>query len=178
MEGPKRDNLLSAFQPPAETVMTPMRLKALQARLYELKTLLSEENLEGAEGARDRLARFIMLNPHSLDYAAHLDMVLEQAGEQDGLRDNILLAKAKLIEDDQRRAERLNELSREFQNTDGGMQALYELTRLNIGRYQRESNRDRLVQARNMLTSFLSLYPDSFYVEQVKKNLEDLPQVD
>jgi hypothetical protein len=27
-----------------------------------------------------------------------------------------------------------------------------------------------------MLTSFLSLYPGSFYASQVKKNLDDLPK--
>lgn len=176
MQAPPRDNLLGAFQPPAETVMTPTRLRALLARVYELRTLLGEENLNGAEGARDRLARFVMLNPHRLDYADRLDALLERTDEQDGLRDNILLAKAKLIEDDQRRAERLSELSREFQNTDGGMQALYELTRLNIGRYQRESKRENLVLARNMLSSFLTLYPENFYAIQVRQNLEDLPR--
>ena len=56
------------------------------------------------------------------------------------------------------------------------MQALYELTRLNIRLYQRESKRANLVSARDMLTSFLSLYPNSFYAPQIKKNLDDLPR--
>ena len=30
--------------------------------------------------------------------------------------------------------------------------------------------------ATDMLTSFLSLYPSSFYAAQVKKNLDDLPR--
>lgn len=29
-----------------------------------------------------------------------------------------------------------------------------------------------------MLTSFMNLYPDSFYVEQVRRNLEDLPRLE
>jgi hypothetical protein len=170
------DSLFSAFRRPPDTVMTPMKLRELQGRIYELQTLINDENLMGAGGALDRLAAFVLLNPYSLDYEMQLDFLLAQTGEKDGLRDNILLAKAKLIADDQHRAERLSELSRQYQNTDGGMQALYELTRLNIRLYQRESKRANLVLARDMLTRFLSLYPDSFYAPQVKKNLDDLPR--
>jgi hypothetical protein len=32
--------------------------------------------------------------------------------------------------------------------------------------------------AREMLTRFLNLYPDSFYAPQIKKNLEDLPKLE
>ncbi len=172
------DNLFSAFRSPATTVMTPMRLRDLQGRIYELRTLISEENLTGLEGALDRLARFVTLNPHSLDYEQQLDLLFAQTGEKDGLRDNILLARARLIADEQQRAERLGELSRQYQNTDGGMQALYQLTRLNIQLYQREPKKENLLLARNMLTSFLSLYPESFYAAQVRKNLDDLPRPD
>ncbi len=170
------ESLFSAFRPPADTAMTPTELRDLQGRIYELQTLIGDENLTGPEGALDRLATLVTLNPHSLDYERHLDALLAQAGEQDGLRDNLLLEKAKLIADDQGRAERLAELSRQHQNTDGGMQALYELTRLNIRLYQQESKRENLLLARDMLNSFLSLYPQSFYAVQVRKNLEDLPR--
>jgi hypothetical protein len=170
------DSLFSAFRRPPETVMTPMKLRELQGRIHELQTLLSDENLAGGNGTLGRLALFVMLNPYSLEYEQQLDLLLAQTGEKDGLRDNILLAQAKLIADDQHRAERLGELNRQYQNTDGGMQALYELTRLNIRLYQRESKRANLVLARDMLTHFLSLYPGSFYAPQAKKNLDDLPR--
>ena len=170
------DSLFSAFRRPPDTVMTPMKLRELQGRIHELRTLISDENLAGGDGALTRLAAFVMLNPYSLEYEPQLDLLLAQTGDKDALRDNILLAKAKLIADDQHRAQRLGELSRQYQNTDGGTQALYELTRLNIRLYQRESKRANLVLARDMLTSFLSLYPDSFYSPQVKKNLDDLPR--
>ncbi len=170
------DSLFSAFRRPPDTVMTPMKLHELQGRIYELQTLISDQNLTGGEGALTRLTEFVMLNPYGLEYGPQLDALLARTGEKEGLRDNILLAKAKLIADDQLRAQRLSELSLQYQNTDGGMQALYELTRLNIRLYQRELKRDTLMQARKMLTSFLSLYPDSFYAPQVNKNLEDLPR--
>jgi len=170
------ESLFSAFRRPPVTVMTPTRLRELQGRIYELQALLSDENLAGAEGAPERLATFVMLNPYSLEYEQQLDWLLTRTGEKDGLRDNILLAKAKLIADDQHRGQRLSELSRQYQNTDGGMQALYELTRLNIGLYQRESKRENLVQAREMLDSFLILYPNSIYAARVRQNLFDLPR--
>jgi len=64
------------------------------------------------------------------------------------------------------------------------MESLYELGRLKIHfwRQQDESNADKkkqmLTDARATLTSFLTLYPDSFCSEQVKKNLADLPTVE
>ncbi len=176
------DSLLSAFRPPAGTVMTTVRLRELQQRIHVLQMLLSEANAQGSEGAPERLARFVMLNPYSMEYGAQLETLLGLTGDEDGLRDNILLAQAKLIPDDQHRAERLSQLNREYQNTDGGMQALYELTRLKIRLYQAEEGDDRekkrrlLVEARDMLSSFMNLYPDSFYVEQVARNLEGLPK--
>ncbi len=177
------DSLFSPFRPPAATVMTQVKLRQLQRRVHELKTLLGDENLQGSEGAADRLAKFVMLNPHGLEYAQQLDTLLSLTGPEDGLRDNLLLAQAKLIADDQRRSERLVQLNREYQDTDGGMQALYELTRLKIRLYQQEEGsaaekRRYLAEARDMLTSFLNLYPGSFYVEQIRRNLENLPRVE
>jgi TolA-binding protein len=175
------ESLYSAFRPPAETVMTPVKLRELQGRIQELQTLIGEENRAGEEGAADRLARFVALNPHSLDYAGQLEALLATVGPTDGLRDNIMLALATLIPDDERRAERLIQLNEEFQDTDGGMRALYELTLLKIGLYQREDESDQakrklLTDARETLANFLTLYPNSLYVDRVKRNLDALPK--
>ncbi|MEN6335090.1 MAG: hypothetical protein ABFE01_12570 [Phycisphaerales bacterium] len=178
LEAAPTDGLFSAFRPPPDTMMTAQKLRDLLRRIHELRTLISDENLAGGEGALDRLSQFVMLNPHSLDYERQLDLLLGAIGEKDPLRDNLLLEKTKLIADDQGRAERLGVLSREFQNTDGGMQALYELSRLHLRLYQRERKKESLLQATNMLTSFLSLYPQSFYTAKVKKNLDDLPKAE
>lgn len=170
------ERLFSAFRPPAKTVMTAVRLRELQGRVYELQTLISEPNRQGTEGSVPLLTEFIALDPHSLEYEQQLDALLAKAGEKDGLRDNILLAKAMLISDEQGRGDRLKELSRQYQNADGGRQALYELTLLRIQLYKREPKKERLAQARDMLANFLSLYPNGFYAEQVRKNLDDLPR--
>ncbi len=85
--------------------------------------------------------------------------------------------------DEQLRAEQLSGLHKEFQDTDGGMQALYELGLLKRRQWsqQDDSNLELktklLGETRAILTSFISLYPNSFCAEQVKKNLDDLPTV-
>ena len=172
--------LFGLFRRPAESVMTPPKLNDLQRRIHLLRILIGPENRSDEPGSRDRLAKFIMLNPHAPDYAQHLDGLLEQTEDGDRLRDNILLAQAKLIADEQLRAEKLSELHKEYSQADTGMLALYELGLLKISlwRQQDESNQELkkkyLDEARATLSSFTSLYPNSFYAEQVKSNLDGL----
>lgn len=174
--------LFGAFRRPPDSVMTVVKLTELHRRVNELQVLLGSENRADNGSSAKRLASFISLNPHNLEYSRQLEVLLASASEKDRLRDNILLAQAKLIADETARAEKLTQLQREFANTDGGMQASYELTRLKIKRYQDETNLEQkkkyLADARSTLASFVSLYPNSFYAEQVKKNLEDLPKVE
>ncbi len=176
------DTLFSLFRPPAESVMTVVNLTELQRRLNELCNLIGSHNRTEDAGSAQRLAKFVMLNPHGTDYGRHLADLLEQMNNNDPLRDNVLLAQATLIADDQFRAKKLAELHKMFQDTDGGMQALYEFGRLKIRLYQNEANPEKkkeyLTEARQMLTSFVSLYPKSFCAEQVQKILEELPTVD
>ena len=173
--------LFGLFHPPAESVMTPPKLSDLERRINLLRTLLGPENRSDEPASKDRLAKFVMLNPHAPDYAQHLDGLLEQTEEADRLRDNILLAQAKLIADEQLRAEKLSELHKEYSKTDTGMLALYDLglLKINLWRQQDESDaalkKKYLDEARTALSSFMSLYPENFYIEQVKKNLDGLP---
>ncbi len=176
------DNFFRLFRPPADSAMTMFKLTDLQRRVNQLCSLIGPENRTDKRETKERLTRFVMLNPMATDYAWHLDELLGQTDDNDPLRDNVLLAQAKLIADEQLRAEQLAQLHKKFQDTDGGMQALYELARLKIGLYQSESNPERkkkhLADARALLTSFISLYPDSFCAEQVKENLSNLPSVE
>ena len=179
-QGPN-ESLFRLFQAPAETVMTVPRLNDLQIRLDQLRTLIGPDNRTNEPESKELLARFVMLNPHSLNYPQQLDRMLLQTQDKSPLFDNILLAQTKLIRDEQRRAEKLSELHKSHQDTDGGTQALYELGLLKISlwRQQDESNPELkkkcLDEARAVLTSFLSLYPNSFYSEQIQKNLDSLP---
>lgn len=178
-EQPRADTFFSPFVPPAKSAMTMLKLADLQIRVNQLRDLIGPENRTGKPEVKGHLARFVMLDPKATDYAQALDKLLEQTGDNEPLRDNILLAQTKLVADGQLRAEKLAQLHKEFQDTDGGMQALYELARLKIGLYQSESDPEHkkkyLSEARALLTSFIEKYPDSFLAEQVKKNLEDLP---
>jgi hypothetical protein len=161
--------------------MTIPKLNELQRRLSELQVLVSLQNRTEEPGSVERLAKFVMLNPHTSDYAQHLVGLLEQTENGDRLRDNILLAQAKLVADEQLRAEKLVEIHTQYGQTDAGTMALYELGLLKISlwRQQDESNTELkkkdLEEAKSTLTDFISSYPDHFCAEQVKKNLEDLP---
>ncbi len=147
-----------------------------------MRNLIGKENRTDKPTSAKRLARFVTLNPHASDYTWHLEELLAQIGDNDPLRDNILLAQTKLVADEQQRAEELSQLHKKFQNTDGGMQALYELARLKIGLYQNESNSEQknkyLRETRATLMSFISLYSNSVFTGQVKKILDDLPTVE
>jgi hypothetical protein len=173
------DAFLGLFRPPADSVMTVFKLIELQRRLSQWRLMIGPENRTDDPGSIERLAQFVRLNPHLPDYADQLKGLLERTGDKDQLRDNILLAQAKLIADDQLQAERLSEAHKAFPKTDGGMMALYELGRLRIGLYQGESEPEQkkkhLSDARATLSSFLELYPGSFCADQVKEVLGGLP---
>ncbi len=173
--------LFGLFRKPRDSAMTLSKLEDLQRRLDQLQLLISSENRTDDPGSIERLAIFVKLNPHASDYAQRLDGLLEQTEGEDKLRDNILLAQARLVKDEHRRAEKLGELHSEHANTDGGMIALYELGILEIaiGHRQDEANpqfrQKFLKQARATLEKFVELYADSFYIDQVERNLDGLP---
>jgi TolA-binding protein len=178
-EQPSDGSLFGLFHLPADSVMTLPKLDELQRKIDQLRMLIGPENRTDEQGAIGRLAEFVMLNSYASDYSQRLDRLLEQMDDKDRLRDNILLAQAKLIADEQLRTEKLSQLHKEFDKTDGGMLALYELGLLKIGLYQgqldSEQKKKYLADARATLESFIKLYPSGFCAEQVKKNLDSLP---
>jgi len=169
------------FHPPPDSVMTVPKLNELERRLSELQVLVSSENRTDEPGSAERLAKFVMLNPHAPDYSQHLDGLLEQTQDGDPLRDNILQAQAKLVADEQLRAEKLDKIHEQYSQSDGGIMALYELALLKISlwRQQPDSNAELkkkyLEDARATLMSFINSYPNHFCTEQVKNNLAGLP---
>ncbi|MFC1793852.1 hypothetical protein ACFL3Q_09730 [Planctomycetota bacterium] len=173
--------LFGLFRRPADSVMTVPKLNELQRRLCQSQILVSSENRTTEPGSIERLAKFVMLNPHASEYDQHLVGLLEQTEDADPLRDNILLAQAKLLPDEQHRAEKLSEIYKEYSKADGGGMALYELGLLKISfwRQQDESNAEQkkknLEEARSTLADFISSYPNHFCAEQVKNNLAGLP---
>jgi hypothetical protein len=172
-------DLRRLFHPPAASVMTENRLKELQGRLDRLCSLIGRENRAGSEKSETRLAEFVMLNPHSLEYPAALAALLTGMPEDDPLRDNVLLAQALTLADAQACAEKLAEVHRRYPQTDGGKEALYELARLKIRLYQSEtgtpSRKALLAEARSTLNQIMTQYPGHFLAEEAKQNLQTLP---
>jgi hypothetical protein len=180
-ENSEADTIFRLFHPPAESIMTRVKLDELLYRANRLQMLISPENrTEGAPSAA-RLAQFIDLDPHVMGYPRKLSALLEQVGETDGLRDNVLLAQAKSTPDELQREKKLTALHHNYQNSDAGVEALYELGLLRIRLYQAQSDANKkkglLTEARNTLASFLELYADTPYADQVYRNLTTLPDV-
>ncbi|MHC5075580.1 MAG: hypothetical protein ACYTFM_04040 [Planctomycetota bacterium] len=178
------DTLFSPFQPPPKTVMTKSKLDDLKRRVDRLRVLISEENQIGDKSTKFRLEQFVSLNPYEFEYGANLQTMLDQTPENDGLRDNILLARAKLIKDEQLQIETFTEIHNEFIGRDGGVEALYELSllRSRIWSQLDQSNLDlkkkALIETRAAFEKFIQLYPNSIFAEQAKTNLENLPTVE
>jgi len=172
------ESIFSLFQIPPETVMTVPKLKDLQRRIELTLTLIGPQNRSDESGVKERLAQFVMLNPHSLNYQQQINALLRQTDEDDPLRDNILFAETKLINDEQVRIQKLSDLHKSYPQTDGGMQALYELCFIDFTKWRQQGNVELKMkyreEARTALANFLDLYPESFYIEQVKKYLDEL----
>lgn len=176
----KSGGFFMAFSESAETVMTMRKLNELEIKLKELLALINGQNHDESEGSKERLARFVILNPHRQDYSDRLDGLLAQTKQNDLLRDNILLAKITLIENAQISSEQLKELSEKYADTDGGIRALYELGLLKIvlwkdSQLSEEQRQGYLTEARAILTSFVSLYPDSIFSREAQIKLDNLP---
>ena len=173
------DTFFKPFHRPEFTIITPTKLAKLKMRLARLVVLISEENRNGDSDQAQRLATFVMLNPHARDYKGKLLALLERTDSDDPLRDNVLLAQAMLVGDDQTRGKTLASIHQDFEDTDGGQEALYELSLLRIRLYQNETHPDHkaslLGEARATLTRFIELYPDSLFAGQVSQNLATLP---
>lgn len=173
------ESFLTVFGAPADTAVTVFRLTELERKLAQLQTLISPENYTQTEQSRQRLAEFVILNPHSQSYAAQLNSLLAGINDQDPLRDNLLLAKTMLVADSQLRSKKLAELAEAFANTDGAISALYELALLKFRSWQQRQSQDDtkryLSEARQTLTKFVTLYPESIYAEQARSLLAGLP---
>jgi len=169
------------FRPPPESVLTTLKLSDLQRRIHQSRILISTENRTEDPGSIDRLAKFVLLNPHAPEYAQHLEALFGQTQDGDRLRDNILLAQAILVADELLRVKKLSDVHEKYSQTDAGIQALYELGLLKISLWRQqeatnvEVKKKYLDEARATLTSFIELYPESFHTEQVRMNLDGLP---
>ena len=176
-------SIFAAFQQPAPTVMTPFKLRDLQLRFRKLQSVISKENRGGEEGSQKRLAEFLTLNPHDRrSYTVSLDGLLEDVPEEDdGFRDNLLLEKAMLVDDLQRRSQLLEELASQYPQRDAGIRAQYEwgMTKIKFWKDldgSEEVKNQLLNDSRLILSEFIEKHPDCPFSEQTREMLQTLPQ--
>ena len=174
--------LMTAFHPPAKTAMTRYKLQDLRTRLLNLKELLSGANQGSTEEEKQRLARFVILNPYNRNYAQQLDELLAAMPPVDPLRDNVLLARAKLIPDTQLRSKVFQEISDTYADQDGGIQALYELGMLKVQQWKEmkqegQEKQTFLAEARTLLNRYIEAHPQSAWTEPARRMLTSLPQI-
>jgi len=168
-------SIFAAFQQPAPAVMTPFKLYDLQFRFHKLQSLLSEENRS------DDLAEFLRLNPHDgRSYAVGLNGLLEKVSADAGLRDNLLLAKAMRVDDIHRRLQLLEELAKQYPQSDAGIQAQYErgVAKIKLWKSPDSSEEEKqqlLIDSHAILSDFIEKYPGLFS-EQAREKLQTLPQ--
>ncbi len=168
------------FRKPQTTVVTEFELKKIKRKLEYLRNLISSENLGSDDKTRQLLAQFILLNPHDPFFKLHLDNLLQQAGEESPIIDNILLSQTMLIPDAVLREQRLGQLADNYPGTDGSIQAKFEQACLKLSIWKEHSLSDTekekyLAEAKEDLGNFLKNHPDSIFAEQAGEKLSALP---
>jgi hypothetical protein len=174
--------LFTAFAPSKTSAMSELKLLQLQRDLNDLHGLLKTENLPSDPQEKERLAKYIMLNPHSPDYLSSLESMLNQMNERENLYGKVLLEKTLLTRDPHTRLQELKKMSERFKETEIGVAALYELSVLKVRIWQDQTRIDDkkklLTEARSTLMKFISLYPRSFYKANAQTILNSLPGMD
>mgnify|MGYP001095879417 CR=1 FL=1 len=82
---------------PKVTVMTTYKLTEIHIKIQKMEELIGGQNHTKEEESKRRLAQFARLNPYDREYEVRLDEILGKMKKDDTLRDNILLAKMRLI---------------------------------------------------------------------------------
>jgi hypothetical protein len=176
---PKADTIWTAFSKPATTVMTTVKLNELRIRLRKLELLIGAHNIGTGKDSRARLARFVMLDDHKIDYPEQVEQLFREVEKDDPLMDNILLAKAMLDREIESKAAKLIEITRDYGKTDAGVQARFELGVLNVRLWKDAKDQQlkdqHLKNGRQILTDFVTEYPDSIFANQAQTVLQGLP---
>jgi len=171
------------FSKPQETAITKLAAERLRYRLEKLIKLIDGTNHTSNDpSSANRLAKFIQLNPHNLNYSQQLESLLESTSPEEPLRENILLARVELIEDPILRMKSLEKIITLFPDTDGAKRSQYELGLLKIQLWREiETDTDDkkllLKQAREIFESFLKNNPDNVYSQRIIDILQNLPKI-
>jgi len=163
----------------AEPTLTSEELLSLQQRIGKLMMVIDKENRTGHLRHEERLAEFVGLDPHQLNYEERLKALLFDSPEPDPLIDNIELAKTLLIQDNNERIAKLTELITRFEDRDGGIQARLELALTLLAERKRSEYRDTrevlLARSREQLKAIIKLRPDSVLAQYAQELLKANP---
>lgn len=174
--------LANAFGDPQPTVITSYKMGNLKNRFLKLQACLNPENQGDDEPSRNRLNEFLTLNRFDLNYSTRLDNLLEQMTPEDGLRDNVMLEKALLAEEDQHRLVLLTKFLKQYPNRDTAVRAQYETARTKIQIWKnlddsKEQKKQFLDEAIDILSNLIEQHPESLYCAQAEVLLQTLPKV-
>ena len=172
----KPDSIFTVFQEPSKTVMTPFKLDDLDMRLQKLQTLISKQNRGNDTESAKRLSEFVILNPHELNYLARLEGLLNDMPEDDPLRDNVLLEKAKQVDSFERRAQILEDIVRQYPDRDACIEAQYELALAKIQLWRKSElpeiqRKEYLAQARQILSALQNMKDGCPFAQQAASTL-------
>lgn len=167
------------FSPPEPTI-TDEHLQGLHLRIGRLTSLIGRANRTGHLRHEKRLARFVGLDPHQLDYSQQLKALLFDSPQPDPLIDNIRLAQVLLERDPDRKMILLTNLTQQYPDTDGGLEAHLKLALILLEQRRRSehlSDRQSLLSAsRKHLQAIVDRQPpDDFWSQQANELLQKNP---
>ena len=170
--------LAAIFTHPPPTI-TNQQLKSLRQRIGHLTSLIAKENRTGHLRHEARLAAFVDLDPHELNYEQQLTLLKLDSPQPDPLIDNIELALTLLERDPHQRIIRLTELTEQYPDRDGGIEARLELALALIEERNRIEDPDEKAQlldrSRAQLNSIINAAaPDAFFAEYAQNILDQI----
>ncbi len=168
----------SVFTAPA-TLLSNRQLWQLQMKIYYLKNLIGPQNRTGHRRQDERLADFVALNPHAIDYETQLNKLMVNAPKPDPLQDNIELAQTLLITNLDNKIMQLKELIKQFPNSDSTPQMRLALAKALLEQRKQTSHlADQqllLNQATIQLQNIITQLPDTVIALAAQKLLQQNP---
>lgn len=163
--------------PPAK--LSDERLASLRRQIEKLMILIDKENRTGHLRHEARLAEFVSLDRHRLNYEERLKTLRLNSPQPDPLVDNIELASALLETDTGGKIALLRELAGRYPNRDGGMEAMLELAVILLEQHhvgERGAGLDDLLrESRGQLETIITLRPGTFFARYAAVLLESNP---
>ncbi len=172
------EKLGSLFNVSLPTI-TNERLSYLKNRISLDALLLGTENRTGHLEHEKRLAKFMSLDPHQLNYEQDLQELKINSPQPDPLLDNIEMAQTLLVKDIDERIFRLSDITKKHDGKDGGIHAMLELALLFLSERERTDSfadkQEQLTQARNYLQRIIKLRSGTYIAELSQELLNNNP---